>query len=238
MVKKVLKTFIILLVLIILLYPFSITGDIYHKNIAYPNNKTPIIEPEEENIDINTLRSNYGNNDILAYVKIDSISLESVVLKTSDNDYYLNHDVYKNKSIYGVPFIDYRNKKDLSSEKQINIYGHNSRVEEFLDDLPFSNLRYITDENTFNNLSDIYLFTENDVLIYEPYIVKVITTDYEYTRLKFVNDEVLHNHLNNLVSNTMYCKDECYIPDDKDIIILQTCFYNPRGSYLLLIGIR
>ena len=228
-------TFIII-ALVILIMPFSLTGDMYYKYVILPNEPKEV--PKEEKIDINKLRNEYGNDDIVGYIKINSISLESAIVQSIDNDYYLNHDINKNKSIYGVPFIDARNKKDLSLEKQINIYGHNSKVEEYLDNLPFSNLRNLTDEEIFNNLSDIYLYTENDILVYEPYIVKVITTDYEYTRLKFTSEEILRNHLNNLVNNTMYCKEPCNIPEDKNIIILQTCFYNPKGSYLLLIGIR
>ena len=236
--KNILLKIIFLLISLILLFvPFSISKDVYYKNEI----KEEIVEEvtvKENPFSIEELKNKYANNDVVAYIKIDSISLESVVVQTLDNNYYLSHDINKNRSIYGVPFIDSRNKKDLSLEKQINIYGHNSSIDEFLDVLPFSNLRYTTDENIFNNLSDIYLYVDNDVLIYEPYIVKVITTDYEYTRLKFVDDDILENHLNNLTSNVMFCKDPCNIPKDKNIIILQTCYYNPKGSYLLLIGIR
>ena len=236
--RHIINIIFILILLFIFIVPFSISSDRYHKFKTSPIDELPEIEVPVETVDISLLKENLGNTDIVGYIKINSISLESVVLQSKDNNYYLNHDINKNRSIYGVPFVDSRNKKDLSLEKQINIYGHNSSVESLYDNLPFSNLRHITNKDIFDNLSDIYLYTDNEVLIYEPYIVKVITTDYEYTRLKFVDDDILENHLNNLVSNTIYCKDPCNIPKDKNIIILQTCFYNPKGSYLLLIGIR
>ena len=236
--RHIINIIFILILLFIFIVPFSISSDRYHKFKTSPIDELPVIEVPVETVDISLLKENLGNTDIVGYIKINSISLESVVLQSKDNNYYLNHDINKNRSIYGVPFVDSRNKKDLSLEKQINIYGHNSSVESLYDNLPFSNLRHITNKDIFDNLSDIYLYTDNEVLIYEPYIVKVITTDYEYTRLKFVDDDILENHLNNLVSNTIYCKDPCNIPKDKNIIILQTCFYNPKGSYLLLIGIR
>ena len=198
-----------------------------------------IVEKEEkELIDINELKKQYNNNDIVGVIKIDSLDIDGLVLKSKDNIYYLNHDINKNKSIFGTLFVDYRNSNDLSNEKQINIYGHNSRNKDYKDELDFYNLNEIVNKKTFDELSDIYFYVENDVLIYKPIIVKVITTDYEYTRLNLSDQQVLKKHLKNLTSNTMYCKDNCSISEESDIIILQTCYYDPTGSYLLLIGIK
>ncbi len=86
-------------------------------------------------------------------------------------------------------------------------------------------------------MSDIYFYIDNDILIYKPLAVKVITTDNEHTRLVYRSEEILKKHLTNLTSNTMYCKDDCSISEDNKIIVLQTCYYDPAGSYLLLIGI-
>ena len=104
--------------------------------------------------------------------------------------------------------------------------------------LPFSNLMKLKEKNNFDNISDIYLYTENSTLIYKTVAVKVIKTDYEYTRLIYKDEEVLNKHLNNLTSNTMYCNENCHIDSSKNVLILQTCYYEPVGSYLLLIAER
>ena len=210
----------------------------YYINPQEDDSGGEVVKPELDLININKLKIDKGNNDIVGVVRIDSIGLNAIVVKGKDNEYYLKHDLAKNSSIFGTEFVDYRNNNDLAKEKQINIYGHNSRNEDYYSKLEFSKLNKITDKTTFNNLSDIYFYIDNDVLIYKPVIVKVITTDYEYTRLVFNNEEVLKKHLKNLSSNTMYCNGDCSISEDKDIIILQTCYYDPVGSYLLLIGIK
>lgn len=208
-----------------------------------PQEEIEVVEEQDDKpkldlININKLRKDKGNDDIVGVVKIDSINLNAIVVKGKDNDYYLKHDLAKKNSIFGTEFVDARNNNDLAHEKQINIYGHNSRIEDYTSKLEFSKLNKITDKNVFNNLSDIYFYIDNDVLVYKPVIVKVITTDYEYTRLVYKSKEVLKKHLDNLSSKTMYCNGDCQIAEDKDIIILQTCYYDPVGSYLLLIGIK
>jgi sortase B len=196
------------------------------------------IEEKIDLIDINELRKSYSNNDIVGVIKIDSLDLETVIVKGSDNEYYLKHDINKNKSIFGTEFVDSRNSSNLSYDKQINIYGHNSRNKDYYSKLEFTKLNKIVDKDIFDELSDIYFYIDNEVLIYKPLLVKVITTDNEYTRLVYRDSSVLKKHLSNLTSNTMYCKDDCSINENNNIIILQTCYYEPDNSYLLLIGIR
>ena len=208
--------------------------------IVTPDTPPEVIEtdPNLEIRDINELRKSYSNNDIVGVIKIESIGLETIVVQGSDNSYYLKHDINKNSSIFGTEFVDSRNSTNLTEDKQINVYGHNSRNKDYYDNLEFTKLNKITDKETFEKLSNIYFYVDGAVLEYKPYVVKVITTDNEYTRLIYRSPEILKKHLENLTSNTMYCKDECNIPEDKKIIILQTCYYEPDDSYLLLIGIN
>ena len=69
--------------------------------------------------DISVLRKQYDNTDIVARIMIDNIKLDAIVTKTTNNDYYLEHDIYKNKSLTGNPFIDYRNSSDIAYDKQV-----------------------------------------------------------------------------------------------------------------------
>ena len=203
------------------------------------NNNQP--EPKEnkiELIDIDNLRKQYSNNDIVGVIKIESLGINTIIVKGEDNEYYLSHDINGNKSIFGTEFVDYRNNNDLAHERQINVYGHNSSNEDHYSNLEFSKLNKIADKSSFNNLSDIYFYLDNEVLIYKPLAVKVITKDYEYTRLVYRSDDILKNHLKNLTSDTLYCNDDCSIEEDEQIIVLQTCYYEPKGSYLLLIATK
>ena len=68
-------------------------------------------------------KKQYNNDDIIGSIKIDGTKIDSLIVKGSDNKYYLNHSIDKKYNKIGTIFVDYRT--NLSS-KQINIHGHNS----------------------------------------------------------------------------------------------------------------
>ena len=195
-----------------------------------------IIESDIYENSIPDLRNIYNNQDIIAELKIPSISLDSVITKTTDNKFYLNHDAYKNNSILGNPYIDFRNEDNLDNEKQINIYSHNSSNSDYQDKLPFYKLENYLDKSVFENSSDIYLLTEEKQIKYQIVAVKVITSNNEHMILDTSNSDKWVKHIDNLLKDTVYCNDNCKLSKDDKLLILQTCHYNPVGSYLLVIA--
>lgn len=61
-------------------------------------------------------------------------------MQGSDNDYYLSHDYYGNKSASGAIFLDFRNSDDFLDELSI-VYGHRMNG-----DLMFSDVAKFRDE--------------------------------------------------------------------------------------------
>ena len=94
-------------------------------------------------------RNEYGNDDIIGSINIPGTDINMLFVKTTNNTYYLNHTLKKEKSRIGAVFMDYRNTFE---DKQINIYGHNSNKY----DVAFKNLRMFLDKD----------FTKNNDLIY------------------------------------------------------------------------
>lgn len=199
----------------------------------YKNN----IPKDKEIPDISTLRLNYQNTDIMARIVIDNINIDAIVTKTSDNEYYLEHDLNKKKSIIGTPYIDYRNNNDLAHEKQINIYSHNVRDKQYKDYYPFSKLEQLLDMGTFNKSSDIIIYTDNRILKYQIYAIKIITKEEnEHMRLITSKNTEWQNHLDILLNNYKYCKGNCKLDIDDDILVLQTCYYQMDDAYILVIA--
>ena len=107
------------------------------------------------------------NPDIIGWIKVEGTKIEYPVVKTSDNNYYLTHNLYKNKSKSGWIFADYRNKLD-SNDKNIIIYGHNMRNDSMFGTLEkiFSSTWYEKEENR-----RIIFITENEYSIYETFSI-------------------------------------------------------------------
>ena len=156
----------------------------------------------------NSLKEKYGNN-------------------LADNEFYLNHLIDKSPNTIGSVFLDYRNKV---SDRKIIVYGHNSQ-NIYTD---FRVLENYLDWNYYLNHSDIYFRTmdkRNHYLIFSVYIA---TSDYRYINLEFTNDQYGY-HLQYLKDKSIY-ETGINVDGDDEIIVLQTCYYNPMGSYLIIVG--
>lgn len=184
---------------------------------------------------ISEYRSEYDNNDIIARLVIEDLEIDTLITKSSNNSFYLNHDIHKNESNLGNPFIDFRNSNNLSNERQINIYSHNSDYSVYQEQLPFYKLEKLFDKDSFDKVKKVELYTEEEKIEYEIIALKVVTTDNEHTILDAKSNERWEQHLDILLSDSKYCRDNCKLNLEDKLLLLQTCNYNPQGSFIILI---
>lgn len=65
------------------------------------------------------------NPDVYGWLKVNNTNVDYPVVKTTDNKYYLKHNLYKEKDKNGWIFMDYRNSTTSELSKHTIIYGHN-----------------------------------------------------------------------------------------------------------------
>lgn len=188
-----------------------------------------INEIDNMNEKFQEIRDYYNNDDIVARLVIDDLKIYNLVTQSNNNDFYLNHNLYRESDNFGNIFMDYRN--DLTTSKQINIYGHNSHYY----DVPFSKLdEYLSKEYYINN-KYIYLETDQDIRKYEIFAVYgVLKNDNEHMALEFDSEEDYNKHFNNMKSKSIYDTGVLVTGNDY-IITIQTCLYNyENGNYLVI----
>lgn len=66
------------------------------------------------------------NNEVVGYLKVNGTDIEYPIVKTTNNDFYMTHNLEKKYNSAGWAFVDYRNKLD-GTDKNIIVYGHNRR---------------------------------------------------------------------------------------------------------------
>lgn len=159
--------------------------------------------------------------DIVGNLTIPNL-LNIPLVQSSNNEYYLNHNINKELDIKGTEFIDYRNKP---TDKQINIYGHNSTKYK----VPFKELEKILNKSYFNDDIYIYLNFNN---IKRKYILTAITKTNNNIHMILNNNT--KEHINKILENSIYKKDIIY-NNDTNIIIIQTCTLT-KNNYYLIIG--
>ena len=204
------------------------------EKIGYSDKKDGQIDVSNYVNELPNFRNQYGNADIMGRLEIPNLNINTLVVRTTNNSYYLNYSLNRQWDGLGVPFFDYRNK-DLNNNRQINIYGHNTQKEEFYDQLPFTNLEAYMDVNIFKNYKDVYLSIDERKIHYEVVAIKVLTDgNNEHMKLLFSNDADYLQHVNRLLNNAIYKENAEFKASDK-MLVLQVCHYDPVGSYILVI---
>lgn len=64
------------------------------------------------------------NNDVVGWLSIPGTNINTPIVQSKDNNYYLRCNFYGTNTNYGTPFADYRCKKNTLSANTV-IYGHN-----------------------------------------------------------------------------------------------------------------
>ncbi len=178
---------------------------------------------------VDDAREKYHNNDIVGRLYIESIDIDVPVVQSSDNEFYLSRDEYKNKNNVGSIFLDYRNNVDL--DRKLLIFGHNSR------DLQteFKKMENFLSSSFFNNSNNRNLILETKNKISEYYIdsIIIVSDDFQHMNLSFTQEE-WKKHIEWINNNSLY--DGANFSLDDDILIMQTCYYEPDDSYLLVVA--
>ena len=175
-------------------------------------------------VDFKKLKSE--NSDVVAYIKVNNI--EYPIVKTSNNNFYLNHSFDKSKNSRGWIFADYKNKFD-NTDKNIVIYGHNMR-----DESMFGSLKNILNEEWYNNAENknITFLTEKGNYIYKVFSIYKIESEDYYIKTNFKNDEDYEKFLNTIKNRSIKNFDINLNINDK-IITLSTCANNNKYRIVL-----
>ncbi len=125
-------------------------------------------------IDVDFSKLKEKNSDTIAWIKVNGTNINYPIVKTTDNDYYLNHSFDKTYNDAGWIFMDYRNT--LNNDKNTIIYGHGR-----LDKTMFGTLRNILKSSWLNNTNNYVIKMSNDkentlwqVLVYIIYLLQMI----------------------------------------------------------------
>ena len=170
---------------------------------------------ETIDLDLNNLKN--INSDTVAYLKVESTNINYPVVKSNDNEYYLNHSFNKNKNQEGWIFLDYRNNINNLDNNTI-IYGHNR-----LTGTMFGTLKNLLNKSYQESTNHyIYLTTDNNNYIFEVFSTYITSNESYYLKTTFKDDNEYLEFLNTLKSRSTYNFNIELNSNDK-IITLSTC---------------
>ncbi len=167
------------------------------------------------------------NSDYIGWITVNNTIIDEPIVRTNDNEFYLDHDFNRESNKYGAVFMDYRNLGFEFSKNTI-LYGHNAKnskrfgpLEEMLDELRAREVKTITIQTLFDEIEyDVFAFYFDDA---EP----------KNIRIQFTGEESFNRYIEEALSKSIY-NYEIEVTELDQILTLVTCSYDiDDGRYFL-----
>ena len=226
--KKIIKIFMIVCLLVMIYSIYNIVTWYLDnkKNDSIKEEIKEIINNNDNIIDFKTLKEK--NSDVVAYLKVNNTKIDYVVVKGTDNKFYLKHNLYKEYNKLGWIFMDYHNRLD-GTDKNIVIYGHNTSSGNM-----FGTLRNIITKEWYLNPDNhiINLVMEDKVLTYQVFSTYTIKVEDYYINTIFKNNNEFNTFINTLKKRSVY-NYGVNVNGEDSILTLSTCTNNGKSRMVL-----
>lgn len=241
--RKLNKKNLFLLLMIFAFFVLSIISGVKIINYFIDNHKNKVIqeniveksikiietkkeEPVKYEVDFKSLKKQ--NPDIIAYLKVPGTNIDYVVVKGNDNEYYLNHNINKEKNVSGWIFADYHNTFN-TTDKNIVIYGHNTRNGSM-----FGTLKNILNKDWYENTDNrkILLITELGTYYYQVFSTYTIEPEDYYINTDFASNEEFETFINKIKKRSIYNYGVNISIEDK-ILTLSSCISEGKKRVVL-----
>lgn len=199
--------------------------------IIKEKNEENIEQAREEELDLNNIKliSNPHlasllsvNEDVVGELVVNNTNINYPVVQADDNDYYLDHNINKEKNANGWIYLDFRNDS-MNLDKNNIIYGHNM----YYSGVMFGTLHKTANANWYTN-------PENQIITYNTLyenmrfkifsIYRVPKTN-DYIKVFFKDDNDFLSFIDMITKRSIYNFNVPVNADDK-ILTLSTCSNN------------
>lgn len=166
------------------------------------------------------------NPDIKAWITIENTAVDLPVYQTDNNDFYLDHNMYKESNRYGALFLDYRNTLTADSKSQnLTIYGHNMK-----DGSMLGTLKKYKSANFYKENPTFKITTPEGVEYYAIFSVMVMNATakddngylYGFTRSSFSSSQHFLSWIAESLERSLLVTN-VKIREDDQIVTLVTC---------------
>ncbi len=190
-------------------------------------------ELPENPVDFDTLRQQYQNQDIYAWLYVPGTSVNYPVVQpyTEDDNFYLDHNLQKGYEFAGSIFTQKLNSRTFTDPVTV-IYGHN-----MLNGTMFRTLHSFQDATFFEEHSEFYIYTEGHMLTYQIFAAYNYDNRHILNSFNFSDPAVYQSYLDYALNPTNSTKRNVRsgvtLTTEDRIVVLSTCIGNSEQRYLV-----
>ena len=162
------------------------------------------------------------NEDVVGELKVNNTNVDYPVVQAPDNDYYLEHNINKEKNANGWIYLDFRNDS-MNLDKNNIIYGHNM----YYSGVMFGTLYKTANASWYTN-PDNQIITYNTLyenLEFQIFSIYRVPETNDYLKVFFEDDNDFLEFIDMIETRSIYNFNVPIDADDK-IITLSTCSDN------------
>jgi sortase B len=163
--------------------------------------------------------------DVAGWLTVPGTKIDYPFVWRENNDFYLRRDLNGKHAAAGTLFLDYRCKKDLTSNNTI-IYGHNMK-----NDSMFGTLKLFDDKAFFDENKYGVLYLPHKTLTLEFFAYMVI----KHTNQEIYRVELGEGYLDYVKQNARLYRDVALADGDR-IVTLSTCSYEFNNARMVLLA--
>lgn len=169
------------------------------------------------------------NSDFKGWITVPNTKIDNPIYQTDNNDFYLNHNQQKQKSIYGALFFDCQNViTESETDKNLVIYGHHMKNGSMFGNLTkYKQLSFYKQNPT---LEFSTLYKKSTYKIYAAFVLNASKADdngyiYNISRKNFIDDEDFDSWVNEARERSLI-NTGVDVKNGDNIITLVTCTYD------------
>jgi sortase B len=176
------------------------------------------------------------NTEVVAWLKMDSVGLSLPLVQTTNNEYYLDHDIDKRSNKLGWVFFDTRSNTEHLGMNTV-LYGHNAVNKQM-----FGSLKSLfnTDPERMSQDEVLQLTTPTKEMVFQ--LVSVYVTEYDdwhYVDQIFTSNEEKQAFIDRLrEKNELKLFDRTDLTVQDKFITFSTCYGSAGTTKRLVVHAR
>ncbi len=246
--SKVLTKCLFIVIIICLIVSSCYVGDFMAK---YFNNNSIISDARDnydrENEEVNPETGVYDrfeplleqNDDCKGWITVPNTNVDNPVYQTDNNEFYLDHNSIKEKSVYGAIFVDCRSRIDRNgNSKNVTLYGHHMKDGSMFAQLhKYKNVSFYK-ENPVISFDTIY-GTGGEYKIIACMITNASSLDdngyfFDFAVPSFRSDADFMSWIEQIRRRSLY-NTSVDVNTSDEILTLSTCTYEVKSANLLCV---
>lgn len=169
------------------------------------------------------------NPETIGYINIQNSRVDYPILCHSDNNYYLDYNVYGEKDANGAIYLDAYSNGEWGN---INlVHGHSMRNGSMFRDV----LSYIQ-QDWYEEHKYINIFDGEQDRVYEVFSVYILDATKEAVPIYYQNQEDYQIWLQDVVDRSLVSGGTLH--DSGDLLVLNTCSYQFSGAHTIVVASR